>query len=245
MWRNGGKGNMSAFLEDYREFLGTGRRNDDGEDLYEFLEKYDASAYETPSNTVDNVIFSYEDNLEALKVLLIKRKNHPCIGFWALPGGFVEMKENLIDAAARELKEETNVEGIEIEFLGTYGDYDRDPRTRVITSAYISLIKAEDVNVQAGDDAQNAEWFSVGFTASDEYKVIVSGKEYTARDYNLVLTGDKVDVTLAATTRQVWNSKGYIKNKNTEVLLSDGIATDHAAIITDGILRIIDIKNNN
>lgn len=236
---------MPAFLDDYRDFLGTGRRNEKGEDLYEFLEAYDASIYDNPSNTVDNVIFSYENNLDKLKLLLIKRKDHPCIGFWALPGGFVEMKEDLIDAAARELQEETGVEGIEIEFLNTYGDYDRDPRTRVITSAFVSLIKAEDVNVIAGDDAENAEWFEVGFSAGNEYKLIVNEREYKAREYNIVLSGERVDVTLTATTRQVWNSDGYIKNKHTEVLLSEKIATDHAAIITDGILRIIDIKNNN
>ena len=155
------------------------------------------------------------------------------------------MKEDLIDAAARELQEETGVEGIEIEFLNTYGDYDRDPRTRVITSAFVSLIKAEDVNVIAGDDADSAEWFEVGFSAGNEYKLIVNEREYKAREYNIVLSGERVDVTLTATTRQVWNSDGYIKNKHTEVLLSEKIATDHAAIITDGILRIIDIKNNN
>lgn len=236
---------MPAFLEDYRDFLGTGRRNEKGEDLYEFLDKYDASAYLSPSNTVDNVIFSYENNLDSLRLLLIRRKNHPCIGFWALPGGFVEMKENLIDAAARELKEETGVEGIETEFLGTYGDYDRDPRTRVITSAFISLIDVADVKVEAGDDAESAEWFNVGFSAGDEYELVVNERRFMAREYNLILTGERVDVTLAATTRQVWNKEGYIKNKHTEVLLSDGIAADHAAIITDGILRIIDIKNNN
>ena len=236
---------MPAFLEDYREFLGTGRRNENGEDLYEFLEKYDASLYPSPSNTVDNVIFSYKNNLEELRLLLIKRKNHPCIGFWALPGGFVDMKENLIDAAARELKEETGVEGIETEFLGTYGDYERDPRTRVITSAYIALINADDVEVKAGDDAESAEWFNVGFSAGDEYSLTVNEREFRAREYNLVLTGECVDVTLSATTRQVWNSSGYIKNKHTEVLLNEGIATDHAAIITEGILRVIDIKNSN
>ena len=117
--------------------------------------------------------------------------------------------------------------------------------TRVITYAFVSLIKAKDVNVIAGDDAESAEWFEVGFSAENEYKLIVNGREYKAREYNIVLSGERVDVTLTATTRQVWNSDGYIKNKHTEVLLSEKIATDHAAIITDGILRIIDIKNNN
>ncbi len=86
------------------------------------------------------VIFaSSEDivtDINCLKVLLVKRSNHPSIGYWALPGGFVNMQENLEDTAGRELEEETGVKGLILEQFAVYGDYDRDPRTRVITTAY-------------------------------------------------------------------------------------------------------------
>lgn len=57
------------------------------------------------------------------------------------------MRENLSDTARRELFEETNVEGLLMEQLGTYGDYDRDPRTRVITTAYMAVLQGEERNV--------------------------------------------------------------------------------------------------
>jgi 8-oxo-dGTP diphosphatase len=72
---------------------------------------------------------------EHLRLLMIRRRNHPNIGMWALPGGFVELRENLEDAAKRELMEETGVENAPMIQLKTYGDYDRDPRWRVITTA--------------------------------------------------------------------------------------------------------------
>ena len=93
-----------------------------------------------------------------MRVLLVKRSNHPSIGFWALPGGFIEMRENLDDTARRELLEETSVDGLVMEQIGTYGDYDRDPRTRVITTAYMAVLQGEERQVRAGDDAADAVW---------------------------------------------------------------------------------------
>ena len=72
-------------------------------------------------------------------MLLVKRGNHPSIGCWALPGGFVDLRENLEDTARRELQEETGVSGLPVEQFACYGDYQRDPRARIITSAYLSI----------------------------------------------------------------------------------------------------------
>ena len=68
----------------------------------------------------------------------------------ALPGGFAEMRENLEDTARRELEEETGVKDLPLEQFAVYGDYDRDPRTRVITTAYLSLVNEQDITVRAG-----------------------------------------------------------------------------------------------
>ena len=100
---------------------------------------YDPSRYERPSVTTDVVFFTIHDR--QLDILLIKRKHKPCAGMWALPGGFVNMNENLEDAALRALEEETGLDKIYIEQLKAYGDIDRDPRTRVITIAYIGLAR--------------------------------------------------------------------------------------------------------
>lgn len=118
--------------------------------------------YPRPSVTVDVVAFSFIEN--DLRVLLIQRKGEPFRGQWALPGGFVRMDEDLDAAAHRELVEETSVADLYLEQLYTVGTVDRDPRGRVITVAYFSLIGADHVanlHLQAGTDAGDARWWSV------------------------------------------------------------------------------------
>jgi 8-oxo-dGTP diphosphatase len=122
-------------------------------------ERYDVNKYERPSVTVDVVIFSVMEG--ELKVLLIKRKNWPFEGVWAIPGGFVDMDEPLEGAAARELYEETGVEGVYLEQFYTFGQPDRDPRTRVISVAYLALVDAGQLQPRAADDAADVGWFSV------------------------------------------------------------------------------------
>lgn len=123
-------------------------------------EAYDPSQYERPSVTVDVVIFSLIE--EALCVLLVKRKQWPFAGMWAIPGGFVRMDESLETAAARELAEETGVRDVYVEQLYTFGDPDRDPRTRVITVAYFAIVPADAVDEPvAGSDAADTGWFPV------------------------------------------------------------------------------------
>ena len=110
------------------------------------------------SVTVDVVIFTLREG--DLQVLLVKRKHPPYEGRWAIPGGYVEADESLADAAARELFEETHVQGMHIEQFYTFGEPLRDPRGRVITVAYLALLPAP-VAVEAGDDAAEAQWISV------------------------------------------------------------------------------------
>ncbi|HSL93301.1 MAG TPA: NUDIX domain-containing protein [Bacillota bacterium] len=121
---------------------------------------YDADQYQRPSVTVDVVIFSLID--ETLKVLLIRRKQWPFQGMWAIPGGFVRMDESLEDAAARELAEETGVKNVFMEQLYTFGKPDRDPRTRVITVAYFAIVPADAIeHPEAGTDAQETSWHAM------------------------------------------------------------------------------------
>lgn len=143
---------------------------------------YDPTKYERPSVTVDVVMFSIID--DDLKVLLIKRKNPPCAGMWAFPGGFVDMRESLEDAAIRELREETGVEDPTkigyVEQLYTFGDPDRDPRTRVITVAYLALVRGEHVQPKGADDAVEARWHSAihpPVLAFDHEEILEKAKE--------------------------------------------------------------------
>ncbi len=117
------------------------------------------SCYETPLVTVDIVLCTVIQN--RLKVLLIQRKQPPYEHMWAIPGGFIHMGETLEQAASRRLFEETNVNHIYLEQLGSFGQPDRDPRARVITVAYYALVSAEKLNVQAHANAEDVGWFSV------------------------------------------------------------------------------------
>lgn len=113
-----------------------------------------------PSVTVDLVLFTFSEG--ELRVLLIKRRHPPFADSWALPGGFVGIDERIEDAAARELAEETAVEGIYLEQLYTFGEPNRDPRGRVITVSYFAIVGADVVQqAHAGAEASDAGWFSV------------------------------------------------------------------------------------
>lgn len=128
-----------------------------------YLESYDVSQYERPSVTTDIVIFTIDQN-DDLNILLIKRGCHPYKNCWAIPGGFLEVsKESLDDAASRELKEETNVDNVYLKQLYTFGDPNRDPRTTVISVAYMALVPKESLNVKAGDDASDAQLFKIKY----------------------------------------------------------------------------------
>jgi len=113
--------------------------------------------YERPAVTVDALLLGLMD--DALNVLLIKRGNYPYEGKWALPGGFVDMDENLEDAAARELREETGVSGVALKQFRAFGDVGRDPRSRNISVIYHALVKPDEVALKPGDDASDARWF--------------------------------------------------------------------------------------
>lgn len=115
--------------------------------------------YPHPAVTVDIVIFTIRD--QQLKLLLIRRACKPYQGKWALPGGFVDMDEDLDSAARRELEEETGVSNVFLEQLYTFGAPARDPRERVITVAYFALIPSDKIKLQAATDAEAVGWFAM------------------------------------------------------------------------------------
>ncbi len=136
----------------------------------EFLRKYRPGDFARPSVTVDIAAFSIID--AELRVLLVRRGEHPYKGAWALPGGFVRVGdaqraqgEDLDAAATRELEEETGLRASDVylEQLGAFGKAGRDPRMRVITVAYYALIRPDLVPlVRAGGDASLADWILMG-----------------------------------------------------------------------------------
>ena len=101
------------------------------------------------------------------EVLLIQRKYPPMAGSWAFPGGFVEQGENPIDAAVRELKEETGLDGTEPKLLMVMGDADRDPRKHIVSIVYEIQVNEEQQPV-AGDDAADARFWPINTLLSGE-----------------------------------------------------------------------------
>jgi len=112
--------------------------------------------YPRPAVAVDVVCF--RKRCHTLEVALIRRDRTPFLGMWALPGGFVEIDEDLPHAALRELKEETGLDPLFIEQFHCFGRPDRDPRGRTISIAYLALVHAE-AKGQPGDDARELAWF--------------------------------------------------------------------------------------
>jgi 8-oxo-dGTP diphosphatase len=117
--------------------------------------------YEYPraAITVDNVVFGFDNRV--LKVLLIRRGIEPFLGTWALPGGFVRIDETLEQAAARELAEETGLHQIYLEQLHSFSGLNRDPRERVISVAYVALVRRVDHLPCADTDAAEAQWHTI------------------------------------------------------------------------------------
>lgn len=134
------------------------------------------------SLTVDLVIFTVRE--DRLRVLLVERGNDPYRGQLALPGGYLRGEETLDQAAFRELREETGLDAtrLHLEQLRTYSDPDRDPRGRVVTSAYLALGANLPAPV-AGTDARNAYWLPVhdalkdGTLAFDHDMILRDGLE--------------------------------------------------------------------
>jgi len=109
--------------------------------------------YRTPNLTADGAI------LKDGKILLIKRRNEPFKGKWALPGGYVEYGEKVEDTVVREVLEETGLKTKIIDLIGVYSDPNRDPRGHNITVAYsLGIVGGE---LSSGDDAADAKFFDL------------------------------------------------------------------------------------
>jgi len=133
--------------------------------------------------TVDLVVLTVRD--DDLVALVVRRGVPPCRGRWALPGGFVHADEDLLDAAERELVEETGITRVRahLEQLATYGSPRRDPRGRVVTVAHLALVPRL-ATPTAGSDAADARWLPVRELlddprrlAFDHHRILTDGVE--------------------------------------------------------------------
>lgn len=194
----------------------------------EFLKAYNPAAFDRLSLTTDILIFSVsseeEENYRKLSrkyfsILLVKRDDYPYKDKWCLPGGFVEINEDIEDAPKRILANETNLHDIFLEQLYTNGEVNRDPRMRVISTSYMALI---DKNKLRDKLPKNAAWFNV--TVLEDEKAI--------------------DVTLDSGNEIIRFKIGKeLKEQTTDrykfnIIKNDKLAFDHAKIIITGIARL-------
>jgi 8-oxo-dGTP diphosphatase len=117
--------------------------------------------YDYPRPAVSADIAVFRKAIQSLEILLIRRKNEPFLGMWALPGGFMEIDETLEETAVRELEEETGLKNVDLKQFKTFSNLDRDPRTRVITTVFYGTVSPENSSAKGGDDAEQAEWFTI------------------------------------------------------------------------------------
>ena len=195
----------------------------------EFLKDYDSSQFEKLSMTADILIVSVSstntDNYRKtdkknMSVLLVKREDYPYKEKWCLPGGFLDPKtETLEQCANRVLKRETNLSNIYLEQLYTFDAIDRDPRMRIVSTAFVALIDKNKLT----DTVKNASWFDVTLLEEKKDKV------------DIVLDNgvDTISITIKKTLREHTTDRyDYHTVKN------DSLAFDHDRVILAGLERI-------
>lgn len=189
----------------------------------QFLSSYSMEDYERPSVTADIVAVTVRAHEEesyrhdpqvSLSILLVKRGVNPYINCWALPGGFLKMNETIEACAYREVREECNLEPVSLMPVGVFSEVERDPRGRIISNAFMSVISSGSEDITGGDDAADARWFDVSFECDD------SGI------YELTLKSGGTQ--LSARLREVRTRFGRTEF---ELIDSGRLAFDHAKII--------------
>ena len=192
----------------------------------EFLAAYDPSKWERPSVTVDMFCYCRENR----SLLMVKRGGHPFIGKWALPGGFLEPDETAEQAVRRELAEETGVNADAIIQLRAFSDPHRDPRTRIVTVAYIAVLDRLP-DARAGDDAADAKWFALERNVTERTD---DGRNVTERGM-ITLRGEE---TLEISFETVTQKGRLTSDPVMKVKQSERIAGDHGSIIAYAAARL-------
>ena len=212
----------------------------------EFLKEYNPGDYKRPSVTNDVIIFTTDDKKEdnsrkvpkkGLQVLLIKRDDYPQKGKWAIPGGFVNMDESLEEGAIRKLKDETGIDNVYMEQLYSFGEVNRDPRTRVISVGNVALISKDNINFNNENTVKEIKWFWI------EKNLIKSEEDekYMLNEYILKFRSEDGAFEVDYEITEKIEKSVLRKIEKTYRVLKDGseeLAFDHYKIVDYAIDRI-------
>ena len=183
---------------------------------------------------VDLVVFTIRGGV--LHLLLVKRGNPPFRNRHALPGGFVRRGEDLLDAAIRELREETRLDAnlFHIEQVHTYGAPKRDPRGRIFSVAYLAIVPNLPTPV-GGTDALSADLVpvaKVGKLAFDHNQIVADALEVarTKLEYTTLAVSfcpETFTITdLRKVYEAVWERELDARNFHRKVLATEGFVLD-------------------
>lgn len=198
----------------------------------EFLSSYRLEDYKTFSVAADIAAFMIRSSADesyrrepksTLSLLLVKRGEHPFKDKWALPGGFLRENETIEECALREIREETNVTPSALMLVNVFSEPDRDPRGRIISNAFASIISESSVCEIGGDDAKEAQWFDISFdrTAADD------------GNYELkLINGDTVLTAVLAEKETRFGRTGF------EIISGGELAFDHPKIIAAALTAL-------
>lgn len=195
----------------------------------EFLKNYDSSSFEKLSMTSDILILSVsnqettnyrKNDRKMMSVLLVKRDDYPYKDKWCLPGGFLDPKtETLEECAKRVLKRETNLSNIYLEQLYTYDGVNRDPRMRIVSTAFVALIDREKLT----EKVENASWFDV----------VLLEEENNVVDITLDNGIETIHISIEKVLKEKTTDRyQFITKKNKD------LAFDHDLVILAGLERI-------
>lgn len=229
----------------------------------DFLEAYDINQYDRPSIAADIAVFSIGRKqaggadyrrlpAKTLRILLIRRAEQPFQGEWALPGGFMQKGETIQETARRELKEETGTDKAYLELCGVFSDIGRDPRGWIISQSFIAVLNEDDLangHLEASGDAGEAAWFDITVRKTADRKQEQGNVVTCDNDYELLLQDSGVAdsdivndndaaVRLRAVIREHIEYRDYHEIVTYEIAESQGIAFDHAKIITSVFQRL-------
>ncbi len=197
-------------------------RNKNGLTEEEFLAQYNPGDYKRPSVTTDILVLGMAPKHKNLRILLIKRGDHPFMNCWALPGGFIEENETAFQAAKRELEEETGLKQAYLDQIYTFTKPGRDPRMWVMSIAYLALVSnLEEVN--GSDDADDAAWFDLVFSED-----------------RITLRSDEKNVSIEYALKEETFNNAAISYKNyiPSLKSKERLAFDHVEIIIEAMKKL-------